>query len=186
MLPRGRLPIIQGMTNFPKRAGALLALSALSTAWAVPLTSSKTPIQADVPAGWTQRDYPNGLPGLLVAAPGTPPPVVLQFFFPPYTHTGDDAGALRKFIGGVEEGATGGGQATLRKLAERPLTVAGIKGIERDYSLTFKANGQTVMTQLWYGVGPKNLLQFQVVTGAKATAEQKAIFGKVLGSVKLK
>lgn len=167
-------------------AAPLLTSLWFGAACAVPFTGTKAPIQADLPAGWTQREYPNGLPGLLVAAPGTPPPVVLQFFFPPYKSTGNDARALREFMGGVEEGATGGGQAVLKKLAERPLTVAGIKGVERDYTLTFKANGQTVLTQLWFGVGPRNFLQIQVVTGKAATPAQKAIFGKMLGTVRLR
>jgi hypothetical protein len=167
-------------------AAPLSAALLLGTVSAVPFTNARMPFQADLPSGWTQRGYPNNLPGMLVAAPGTPPPVVLQFFFPPYKSGGNDARALTDFIGGVEEGATGGGQAVLKKLSERPLTVAGIKGQLRDYTLTFKANGQTVLTQLWFGIAPKNLLHFQVVTGAKATAAQKAIFTRVLSTVKLK
>jgi hypothetical protein len=162
-----------------------LALLA-GSAFAVPFSMPGLPFQADVPAGWSQRAYPNSLPGVVVAAPGTPPPVVIQVFFPPYKSSSNDARALSEFIGGVEEGATGGGQATLKQLSERALTVGGVRGTERTYALSIKANGAVVRMRAWYGAGPRNLYQFQAVSGAAASPAQVAAFDKVLSTVKFK
>ncbi|OLV18927.1 hypothetical protein [Deinococcus marmoris] len=165
----------------------LLFVSALTgTARAVPLQNTKAPFTADVPVGWEQRPYPNGLPGITVLAPGTPPPAVLQLFFAPYQSKGNDAAALKEFIGGVEGSLTGGGLATLKRVSERPRTVGGVKGSERLYDLTLKANGAVVRLQYWYGVSKHNMLSVQFTTGPAATAAQRGAFDKTLGSLKLK
>ena len=168
------------------RVVSVIALLGAGAALAVPLTNTRAPFQADLPAGWGQRDYPNNLPGIVVVAPGSPPPVVLQMFYAPYKSSGNDARALSEFIGGVESGATGNGQATLKRISERPLTVGGIKGTEHIYSLMVKANGAVVQARAWYGVGPKNLFQFQSVTGVKATPAQVAVFDRLLSTVKFR
>ena len=152
----------------------------------MPLTSTAAPFRADVPAGWTQRAYPNDLPGILVIAPGTPPPVVLQFFYAPYKSTGNDARALAEFIGGVESSMSGDGRGSVKRLSTRPVTVGGVRGTQREYDLTLKANGVTVHTSIWYGVSARNLLSFQSTSVKQATPAQKGALGKVLGSVKFK
>lgn len=167
------------------RLSALPVLT-LTSALAVPLTSAAAPFQADVPAGWAQRAYPNDLPGILVIAPGTPPPVVLQFFYAPYRGTGNDAKALSEFIGGVEGSMSGDGRGTVKRLSTRPLTVGGVKGTQREYDLTVKANGVTVHTSIWYGVSARNLLSFQSTYARQATPAQKGALGKVLNSIKFK
>ncbi len=164
-----------------------LTLALISSAWAVPVKGAGAPFQADLPAGWAQQvSATSGAQILKVTAPGTPPPVALIFFFAPYKSTGNDAQTLREFIGGVEEGASGGGQAVLKRISERPLTVGGVPGIERQYTLTIKASGAVARTQAWYGVTSKNLVQFQGITGKGATPAQTAVFAKVLGTVKFK
>ncbi|WP_075833069.1 hypothetical protein [Deinococcus marmoris] len=111
---------------------ALLLASVLTgAALAVPLKNTQAPLTADVPSSWEQRPYPNSLPGITVVAPGTPPPAVLQLFYAPYQSKGNDAGALKEFIGGVEGSLTGGGLATLKRVGDRPRTAGGIKGTER-------------------------------------------------------
>ena len=164
-----------------------LTLALVGSAWAVPVKGAGAPFQADLPAGWTQQvSTMSGAQVLRVTAPGTPPPVALVFFFAPYKSTGNDAKTLTEFIGGVEEGASGGGQGVLKRLSERPLTVGGVRGIERQYTLTIKASGSVIRTQAWYGATSQNLVQFQGVIGAKATPAQTAIFDKVLSTVKFK
>ena len=159
----------------------------MGSAWAVPVNGTGAPFQADLPAGWAQQvSATGGLQILRVTAPGTPPPVVLAFVFTPYKSTGNDAQALKEFIAASEKGATEGGQATLKRPSERPLTVGGVRGTERRYTLSVKSNGAVIQTQIWYGAGPKNLLQFQVALGAKATPAQTATFDKVLSTVKFK
>ncbi len=166
---------------------ALLLVSALTgPALAVPLKNTQDPLTADVPAGWEQRPYPGGLSGITVVAPGTPPPAVLQLFYAPYQSKGNDAGALKEFIGGVEGSLTGGGLATLKRVGDRPRTAGGIKGTERVYDLNLKANGAVVRLQYWYGVSKRNLLSVQFTTGPAATAAQRGAFDKALGSLELK
>ncbi|WP_075834662.1 hypothetical protein [Deinococcus marmoris] len=166
---------------------AFLLTSALTgAALAVPLKNTQAPFTADVPAGWEQRPYPNNLPGITVLAPGTPPPAVLQLFFAPYQSKGNDAAALKEFIGGVEGSLTGGGLATLKRVGDRPRTAGGVKGTERVYDLTLKANGAVVRLQYWHGVSKRNLLSVQFTTGPAATAAQRGVFDKALGSLKLK
>ncbi len=84
--------------------------------------------------------------------------MVLAFIFTPYKSTGNDAQAPKEFIDASEKGATEG-QATLKWLSERPLTVGGVRGTKRSYILSVKANGAVIQTQIWYGAGPRNLLQ---------------------------
>ena len=43
-----------------------------------------------------------------------------------------------------------------------------------------------IQTQIWYGAGLRNLLQFQVALGANATSAQTATFDRVLSTVKFK
>ncbi|WP_415788839.1 hypothetical protein, partial [Deinococcus saxicola] len=92
----------------------------------------------------------------------------------------------KEFIGGVEESLTGGGLATLKRAGDRPRTAGGIKGTERVYDLTLKANGAVVRLQYWYGVSKRNLLSVQFTTGPAATAAQRGAFDKALVSLKLK
>lgn len=165
---------------------AALALLALSHAVAAPLTAPAAPFQVDVPAGWAQRAYPNGLPGMLVIAPGTPPPVVLQFFYAPHQGTSNDTKVLAEFIGGVEGSMSGDGRGTVKRLSTRPLSVGGIKGTERQYDLTLKANKVTVRTKIWYGVSARNLLSIQTTIGKGATPAQAAAFDRALETVKFK
>ena len=172
------------LSSFPVLS-ALAALT-LTSALAVPLTSTAAPFQADVPAGWAQRPYPNNLPGLIVIAPGTPPPVVLQFFYAPYKSTSNNTKALAEFIGGVKGSMIGDGRGTVKRLSTRTVTVGGVRGTQREYDLTVKANGVTVHTSIWYGVSARNLLSFQSTYSNRATPAQKAALGKVLGSVKFK
>lgn len=164
-----------------------LTLALIGSAWAVPVSGAGAPFQADLPAGWAQQiGASGGLQILRVTAPGAPPPVVLAFTFAPYKSTGNDAQALKEFIDASEKGATGEGQATLKRLSERPLTVGGVRGTERSYILSVKSNGAMIQTQIWYGVTSKSLLQFQAATGTKATPAQTATFNKVLNTVKFK
>ena len=164
-----------------------LTLALIGSVIAVPVNGAGAPFQADLPAGWAQQvSSTSGAQILRVTAPGTPPPVVLAFIFAPYKSTGNDAQALKEFIAASEKGATGEGQATLKRLSERPLTVGGVRGTERSYTLSVKSNGAVVQTQIWYGAGPKNLFQFQAATGKGATSAQTAIFDKVLSTVKFK
>jgi hypothetical protein len=176
------------MTHRTFSAVVSLGLLCSGSGLTVPLTNAKAPFQIDIPAGWVQRDYPQNMPGIIVMAPGTPPAASLQLFFPPNRSQGAaaDAAALKEFIGGSEEGATGGGRATLKRISERPVTVSGIKGTQRDYEMTLKANGAVVRMQFWYGIGPKNLFQFNMTTAAKATPAQLAVFSKLLSTVKFK
>ncbi len=167
-------------------ASTLTGAAVTGTALAVPLKNTKAPLNADVPAGWEQRPYPGGLPGIMVVAPGSPPPAVLQLFYAPYQSEGSDAAALEEFIGGVEESLTGGGQATLKRVSDRPRTVGGVKGTERQYDLTLKVNGAVVRLQLWYGVSKRNLLSVQFTTGPATTAAQRGVFDKTLGSIRFK
>ncbi|TSA84662.1 hypothetical protein FNU79_10535 [Deinococcus detaillensis] len=161
-------------------------LLALSSGLAAPLSDSAAPFQVNVPDSWVQRPYPNHLPGMLVIAPGTPPPVVLQFFYAPHKGKQNDTKMLADFIGGVEESMSGDGRGSVKQLSTRPLDVDGIKGTERQYDLTLKANGVTVRTKIWYGVSAKNLLSFQVTIGTAATPAQAAAFDKALKTVKFK
>ncbi|WP_161883601.1 DUF1795 domain-containing protein [Deinococcus alpinitundrae] len=173
-------------TSSPFSVLSVLTALTLTTALAVPLTSSTAPFQADVPAGWAQRAYPNDLPGILVIAPGTPPPVVLQLFYAPYKSAGNDAKALAEFIGGVEGSMIGDGRGTVKRLSTRSVTVGGVKGTQREYDLTVKANGVTVHTNIWYGVSARNLLSFQATSAKQATQTQKGALGKMLSSIKFK
>ncbi|MDV6375583.1 hypothetical protein [Deinococcus arenicola] len=172
--------------SFSIRSAGVMALALAGTALAVPLQNAQAPLTADVPAGWEQRPYPNNLPGVMVVAPGNPPPAVLQLFYAPYQGKANDAKALKEFMGGVEGSMTGGGLATIKRLSDRPRTVGGVKGLERSYDLTLKANGAVVRLQLWYGVSARNLLSVQATTGPTSTAAQKAVFEKTLKSIKFK
>ena len=181
--------MIQVMTCLFLRLAAAfpLTLALIGSAWAVPVNGAGAPFQADLPAGWVQQvSATGGLQILRVTSPGTPPPVVLAFICTPYKSMGNDAQALRELIAASEKGATGEGQATLKRLSERPLTVGGVRGTERSYTLTVKSNGAVVQTQIWYGAGPKKLLQFQAATGKGATSAQTATFDRVLSTVKFK
>ena len=112
--------------------------------------------------------------------------MVLAFIFTPYKSTGNDAQALKEFIAASEEGATGEGQATLKRLSERPLTVGGVRGTKRSYTLSVKANDVVIQTQILVRRRPKEPLQFQVALGANATPAQTATFDRVLSTVKFK
>lgn len=161
----------------------------LGSGLASPLADSAAPFQVSVPDGWAQRPYPNDLPGVLVVAPGSPTPVALQFFYAPYQsrgNQGNNAAPLKEFIGGVEESLGGNGQTQVKRLSERPLTVGGLKGTERRYSLTFKGGGTAAQIQCWFAVSRTNLLAFQSTAGPRATPEQKAAFDKVLKTVNFK
>lgn len=171
---------------FPLQIMTSCLLLSLGSGLAAPLADSAAPFQVNVPDGWAQRPYPNHLPGVVVVAPGSPPPIVLQFFYAPYKSAGNDAAALKEFIGGVEGSLDGNGQAQIKRLSERPLTVGGVKGTERRYSLTFKANGAVAQIQSWFAVSRTNLLAFQSTTGPRATPEQQATFGRVLKTVNFK
>ena len=179
------------MTFSPLRliAAFPLTLALIGSACAVPVSGAGTPFQADLPAGWAQRViFKKDMQALKVTAPGKPSPVILVFISVPFTSTGDDTQELKNFVEGSEKGAINkaNGEVTITRLSERPLTVGGVRGIERQYNMTVKDTGEVILKQVWYGIGLRNLLQFGAATGKGVTPAQAATFDKVLSTVKFK
>jgi hypothetical protein len=162
----------------------LLLSALLSGVLAAPL-KVEVPVQADVPAGWTQTRLPGPAQSASVTAPGSPPPVALVLFSAPMGRQAS-ASDLRAFIAGVESAAASGGRLTLTLQSEKPRTVGGIKGLERRYVMLVKANGVKVGTRIWFGAGPKYIYQMQMTNALNASPALTEAFDQMLNTMTFK
>ncbi|WP_293911274.1 hypothetical protein [Deinococcus sp.] len=166
------------------RLTPLILLGLLCAAHAAPL-KVELPLQAEVPALWTQTRLPGPAQSASVTAPGSPPPVALVLFAAPLGRQAS-ASDLRAFIAGVEGVAATGGRLTLTLLSEKPRTVGGVKGVERRYTMLVRASGVKVGTRIWFGAGPKFLYQMQMTNALNASAAQTGSFDQMLDTMTFK
>ncbi len=137
---------------------------------------------AQVPSGWIRRDAPAGTVGALLFTKQTPPEASMVLI------SGAESGPnnVSEQWAGFEEGASGGGQAVLKKLSARDRTLGGVAGQERQYQMTIKANNAKLRLSAWLGADGKHFYSFQLVTPAALYPKYGPAFDKVLSSFKVK
>lgn len=144
----------------------------------VPFKDARLPFTVNLPQGWLGAQFDDGTSGVSVVSAKTPPATLIRLLFMP--KNGKNPELKQEFVS-FEEGVrqTGG---RLKLLGGRNVAYGGVRGIEREYSLTHP-KGQ-LRLRIWFGNGAKNLYSFQVTDTPERFAASNALFSRVLASVR--
>ncbi|SMB91746.1 hypothetical protein [Deinococcus hopiensis] len=144
----------------------------------VPLKDARLPFRVSVPQGWLGVNFKDGTSGVSMVSAKTPPAALIRLLFMPKNgKPGDPAQEFAGFEAGVKQ--TGG---KLSMLGTKSVSYGGVRGIERQYTLTHSKG--KLRLRVWFGNGAKNLYSFQITDTPERFTASNAVFTRVLGSVR--